>query len=153
MRITSGACAFSLSSFRGCQTKPTNSFHSFGSFVPCARTIAFGSVRDVFRGVMDYAPSACDSLERGVKQSPPTRFTRSGLLLFVLAQKHLARLEMYSEAYWITRLRLVIRWKGESNKARQRASLVRLFCFLSSHKNIWLGPKTKSPRAKAGGLC
>jgi hypothetical protein len=40
---------------------------------------------------MDYAPSACDPLERGVKQSPPTSFTRSALLLSILAQKHLAR--------------------------------------------------------------
>ena len=45
----------------------------------------------------EHAPSACDPLEE-VKQSPPTRFARSALLLSVLAQKYLARLEMYSEA-------------------------------------------------------
>ena len=66
-----------------------------------------------------------------------------------LAQIHLARLELYSEAEWITRLRLVIRERVEPNKARQRVSLVRFF-FLLSLAQIHLA---RSKKQKPTGKC
>ena len=87
MDYASSAC----DPLEGEQTKPANAFHSFGAFAFCPRTKAFGSGLERYSEEERITRLRLVILQRGNKQSPPTSFTRSALLLLVLAQIHLAR--------------------------------------------------------------